>query len=172
MTPCYARISNPVIPLFIYLSEIRDSLRAKLYAGFENQRLIVDACAEYINPDDLGINGFRVPDNWPVSRSPEQIELSAVEMGGKARAEQGGNPFTRGLLKELESGWPTDLPAFFKRLNDRVAPTKDKGPRLRIFSPHFEAGLATDHNVAECSAILSVLAGCGIPFRSIRSALF
>jgi len=162
-------------PSFVYLAEIRDSLRNKLFAGFENQRLIVDACAEYINPDDLGIRGFRRPDDWAITQSPEQIELSAVAMGGKASAEQGGNPFTRELLNELEHGWPADLPAFFKSLNDRIAkavPGKDQRPRLRILSPHFEDGLATGGKAAECGLILQVLGDCGISFDQYRQPYF
>src|SRR5262249_2315489 len=95
---------------YIFLSEFRDSLRSQTFQRFKLQRLIVDACAEYLRPEDLNITSFRNPSTWAITETPDQIELNAVAVGSTAQAEEGGSLFSRLLLRELQqSGWPDDV---------------------------------------------------------------
>jgi hypothetical protein len=163
-------------PAFVYLSELRDSLRTSAFSNFKEQRLIVDACAEYIDPQALQIDGLRGPEEFPISQSPDQVELSAAPIGAKARAQKGSNLFSRVLLARLQSdGWPEDLPAFYRSLDADIA--REVGglehrPRLRMPSKFLEIGLETGRNATECKEILEVLSRCGVPFDHYRQPYF
>lgn len=155
-------------PSYVFLAEFRDALRSETYRRFTKQRLIVDACAEYLTPEDLNIAGFRSPRTWTITEAPEQIELNAVAVGSTAVAEQGGSLFSRVLFRQLENmGWPEDPPTFYKALQDGIrAETADasKLPRLRILAPRFEAGIDHGAHAAESTHLLETLGKCSIPF--------
>ena len=157
-------------PTYLYLSELRDSLRSEKFARFSRQRIIIDACAEHLKYEDLQIAGARSPDSFEAVNEPDQIVLNAVPVGKKARAEEGGSLFTRMLLRRLEtSGWPDDIVGFYQDLMSDIAkelPDTGKVPRLRILSPKFEAGIlaAGDRREVECRRILRVLADSKLPY--------
>jgi hypothetical protein len=161
-------------PSYIFLSEFRDSLRSKTYGRFRQQRLIVDACAEYLKPDDLNIASFRRPSTWAITEAPEQVELNAVAVGSTAQAEEGGSLFSRILFGVLEkSGWPEDPRDLHRALEKGIhAETRDKSkqPRVRIFSPRFEAGIDAGDHAADCGRLLEMLWKCKIPFESYQPA--
>jgi hypothetical protein len=163
-------------PAFVYLSELRDSLRTNAFSNFKEQRLIVDACAEYIDPQELQIDGLRGPEEFPIAQSPDQVELSAAPIGAKARAQKGSNLFSRVLLARLQSdGWPEDLAAFYRSLDADIARevgSLEHRPRLRMPSKFLEIGLERGRNATECKEILEVLSRCGIPFDQYRGAYF
>ena len=163
-------------PAFMYLSELRDLLRTDSFSNFKEQRLIVDACAEYIDPQALHILGFREPEKFDITQSPNQVELSAAPMGSKARAQKGSNLFSRMLLARLKSdGWPDDLPAFYRLLDADIAREVgglDHRPRLRLLSKFREIGLDTGRYAAECREMLEVLNRCEIPFDQYRHPYF
>jgi hypothetical protein len=121
-------------PTYIFLKEFRDSLRSQEFRSFKKQRLIVDACASYLRPEDLNITCFRNPESWSVTESPDQVELDAVPVGSNAIAEQGGSLFSRLLLNELENlGWP-DNPIDLDSALDKAlrAETNNEYKLLRI----------------------------------------
>ncbi|MHC1764722.1 MAG: caspase family protein [Verrucomicrobiia bacterium] len=155
-------------PSFIFLSEFRDALRSETYRRFSRQRLIIDACAEYLTPEELNLGSFRNPSTWAVTQAPEQIELDAVAVGSTAQAEPGGSLFTRVMLRELRArGWPSDLRDFHQALETAIrGETKDEArlPRMRIISPRFEAGIDTGTHADECRRLLEMLESCEIPF--------
>jgi hypothetical protein len=161
-------------PSYIFLSEFRDSLRSETYQRFRQQRLIVDACAEYLKPDDLNITSFRSPSTWAITEAPDQVELNAVAVGSTAKAEEGGSLFSRilfGVLKK--SGWPKDPRDLHHELEKGIrGETRDesKQPRVRIFSPRFEAGIEAGDHAAECGRLLEMLWKCEIPFESYQPA--
>ena len=155
-------------PSFIYLGEFRDSLRSKGFTRFQRQRIIVDACAEYMKPEALGFTKLRQPDFFEHAKDPEQVEINAVPMGSKARAERGGSLFSRVLFAALgESKWPDDLKAFHQKITAAIA-TEEHQPKLRISSPTYEDGLETGRNAVECREIIQTLTQCGIDFREYR----
>jgi hypothetical protein len=155
-------------PSFIYLGEFRDSLRSKAFFRFPRQRIIVDACSEYMKLEALGFTKRREPDFFEHATDPEQVEINAVPMGSKARAEKGGSLFSRVLFTELgESKWPDDLKAFHQKITAAIA-TEEHRPKLRISSPTYEYGLETSRNAVECREIIETLAQCGIDFRDYR----
>jgi vWA-MoxR associated protein C-terminal domain/Caspase domain len=153
-------------PSFIYLAEFRDSFRSKTYRRFNRQRIVVDACAEYLTAQDLNIVGLRNPATWPVTETPELVELNAVAPGKSAVAEQGGSLFSRILLDQLKkTGWPDDPRDFHRALEQAIlAQTGDESklPRLRITSPRFEAGIDVGEHADECRRILEMLWNCKI----------
>jgi len=154
-------------PSFIYLAEFRDSFRSETYRRFNRQRMIVDACAEYLTAQDLNIVGLRNPATWPVTETPEQVELNAVAPGKSAVAEQGSSLFSRILFDQLEkTGWPDDPRDFHRALEQAIlAQTGDESklPRLRITSPRFEAGIDLGEHADQCCRILEMLWNCKIP---------
>lgn len=161
-------------PSYIFLSEFRDSLRSQTYQRFRRQRLIVDACAEYVNPEDLHITSFRNPSTWAITEAPDQVELNAVAVGSTAQAEEGGSLFSRILFGELEkSGWPNDPRDLHRALEQTIQSETDdesKQPRLRIFSPRFEAGIDAGDHADECRKLLEMLWKCKVPFESYQPA--
>jgi hypothetical protein len=161
-------------PAYIFLSEFRDSLRSETYQRFGQQRLIVDACAEYLKPEDLNIASFRNPLTWEITEAPNQIELNAVAVGSTAQAEEGGSLFSRILFGELnKSGWPSDPRDLHRALQEAIHAETDalsKQPRLRILSPRFEAGIDAGDHADECNELLEMLWKCKIPFESYQPA--
>lgn len=161
-------------PSFIFLSELRDCLRSEIYRRFNRQRLFIDACAEYLTPEELNITGFRNPVSWTIKEAPDQVELDAVALGSVAVAEQGGSLFSRILFKELEDhGWPDDPRDLYTALDSAIRAEKtdeSRLPRLRILSPRFEAGIDTGSHADECKRLLEMLWNCNIPFESYRPA--
>ena len=159
-------------PSFIFLAEFRDSLRSQEFKRFNAQRLIVDACAEYLKPEDLNIRRTRSPATWSITETPEQIELNAVAVGRSALAEEGGSRFSRILLDELNrGGWPTNLRELYESLEKAIGSQslgEEDLPRLRVMSPRFEAGIHTGSHTDECNRMLQVLARCQISFESYQ----
>lgn len=159
-------------PSYIFLAEFRDSLRSRLFQRYSRQRLIVDACTEYTKPESLNISSFRNPATWSITETPEQIELNAAPLGKVAQAEEGGSLFSRVLFNELKkAGWPDDLAAFYKALENAVraqTPGESKLPRIRIMSPRFEAGFDNGRYAEECGKLLEMLSRCKISFDSYQ----
>ena len=162
-------------PSFFYLAEFRDAFRSPTYRRFTRQRIIVDACAEYLTAQDLNIVSLRNPSTWPVTETPDQVELHAVALGKSAAAEQGSSFFSRILLDQLEkSGWPDD-PRDVHLAVERAILLEKKGdlsklPRIRITSPRYEAGIDAGHHEDECRRILQMLWDCKIPFEAYQPA--
>lgn len=159
-------------PSYMFLGEFRDSLRNWTFKRFTRQRLIVDACAEYLSPEALNITSFRNPRTWAVTETPEQIELDAVAVGSTAEAEEGGSLFSRVLLRILEKKlWPSDPRELHSTLEKAIrAETDDasKLPRLRIISGRFEVGIDLGNHPEECRELLEILGKCEIPFESYQ----
>jgi hypothetical protein len=158
-------------PSYIYLSEFRDELRSEDYRQFTRQRLIIDACAQQVTYEDLGIKAVRPPLEFPGTLACDQTVWSAVPAGEKAEASQGSSLFTRNLLAQLKAlgGWPDDIQAFYKSTATAVAvesPDSARRPRLRIASKNFEDGLLLDNDVraAECRLMLDLLSHCKIDY--------
>jgi hypothetical protein len=156
-------------PDYIFLSELTGSLSTNKFRQFSNQRVVVDACANFIKPEDLGASFPRRAQDYPIEKTPARIALTAVPLGKGAIAEDGSTLFARSVLDALEPAnpWPTDSIAFFVDLKKAIAAHNPKAtPCLtRIQSPDYsdEASSQFDPGVERRKALLHVLNQCALP---------